>query len=76
MIFELEDTDEGLYFRLDLRRTKSASAVSRMVEVNSRACASVAYRVAADTTETYGPPREIVTSASSQPLGAPPRRYA
>jgi hypothetical protein len=56
MIFELEGTDEGLYFRLDLRRTKSASAVSRMVEVNSRACANVAYRVAADTTETYGAP--------------------
>jgi hypothetical protein len=51
---ELDETDTGLFFRLDLRRTKAADVITSMVDVGNRACASVAYQVEDDHIEKFG----------------------
>jgi HK97 family phage prohead protease len=51
---ELDETDLGLFFRLDLCRTKAADVITSMVDVGNRACASVAYQVENDHTEKFG----------------------
>jgi HK97 family phage prohead protease len=51
---ELEEAgDLGLLFRLDLRRAKNGSILSRMVETGGRACASVAYQVVSERNVVY-----------------------
>jgi hypothetical protein len=48
-----EAGDLGLLFRLDLRRAKNGSVLSRMVETGGRACASIAYQVVSERNEVY-----------------------
>jgi HK97 family phage prohead protease len=62
---ELEESDVGLLFRLDMRRTRNASAIHSIVDGGNRACVSVAYQVERDKSETYGAHKvRVITQAS------------
>jgi HK97 family phage prohead protease len=71
---ELEESEIGLLFRIDLRHVKNAAILSRMVDAGSHACASVAYSVVSDRTEKFGGhPVRIITEAALKEVSLVPR---
>jgi Caudovirus prohead serine protease len=62
---ELEESDIGLLFRLDMRRARNANAIHSIVDGNNRACVSVSYAVEQERSEIFaGHKVRVITQAS------------